>query len=198
MPPIRFYIGGPLEHLDPLPFAQKEALEVATILGTKALIKEEATKTAVIQRMQDCRIIHLATHGLLDDFKGLDVPGAIALAPSVSDDGLLTARELLDIDIDAELVVLSACNTGQGAITGDGVIGISRSFIGAGVPSIVVSLWAILDESTQFLMVNFYENLDKCNDKAQALRIAMLNTKADPHFEDPLHWAGFTLIGQAR
>jgi CHAT domain-containing protein len=85
--------------------------------------------------MQKAKIIHLATHGLLDDFKGQGVPGAIALAPSGNDKGLLTSSEIFDLKLNAELVVLSACDTGRGTITGDGVIGLSRSLITAGVPS---------------------------------------------------------------
>lgn len=77
--------------------------------------------------MVNARIIHLATHGIFDDISGLE--SAIALAPSTNDNGLLTADEILTINLNAELVVLSACNTGQGRITGDGVIGLSRSLI---------------------------------------------------------------------
>ncbi len=68
--------------------------------------------------MPQVQIVHLATHGLLDDFKGLGVPGAIALAPSSTDNGLLTASEILDLPMRAELVILSACDTGRGSITG--------------------------------------------------------------------------------
>ena len=102
------------------------------------------------------------------------IPGAIALAPTNSDDGFLTASEILQLKLSAEMVVLSACDTGRGTITEDGVIGLSRSFMGAGVPSVVVSLWQVPDESTSDLMIEFYEQLRKNPDKAQALRQAML------------------------
>jgi CHAT domain-containing protein len=95
----------------------------------------------------------------------------------------------------AELVVLSACDTGRGKITGDGVIGLSRSLITAGVPSIVASLWKVPDDSTCFLMTEFYQNLQTTPDKAQALRQAMLTTKQK--YPEPLDWAAFTLIGEA-
>jgi CHAT domain-containing protein len=135
---------------------------------------------------------------LLDDFKGQGVPGAIALAPSGTgelNDGLLTSNEIFDMKLNAELVVLSACDTGRGDITGDGVIGLSRSLISAGVPSVIVSLWTIPDAPTALLMTEFYRNLKGNPDKAQALRQAMLTTmKQQPN---PYKWAAFTLVGEA-
>ena len=190
-------IDQPLR-LDDLQGAQKEAIAVANTLKTTALTGNQATKKAVVQQMQSARIIHLATHGLLDDFKGLGVPGAIALAPDgdgSNNDGLLTADEILGMKLKAELVVLSACNTGRGKITGDGVIGLSRSLISAGVPSIIVSLWSVPDAPTAELMSDFYTLLEQNPDKAQALRQAMLKTmKTHP---DPRDWAAFTLIGES-
>ncbi len=110
-------------------------------------------------------------------------------------DGLLTANEILNLRLNAELVVLSACNTGQGRITGDGVVGLSRAFISAGVPSVIVSLWAVPDAPTAKLMTMFYQNLQTNPDKARALRQAMLSTMKD--YPLPIDWAAFTLIGEA-
>jgi CHAT domain-containing protein len=147
-----------------------------------------------LQQLAQSRIVHLATHGLLDDFKGQGVPGAIALAPSGNDSGLLTSSEILDLKLNAELVVLSACDTGRGRITGDGVIGLSRSLITAGVPSVIVSLWSVPDAPTASLMTEFYSQMQQNPDKAQSLRSAMLTTmKQHPN---PRDWAGFTLIGE--
>jgi CHAT domain-containing protein len=95
----------------------------------------------------------------------------------------------------AELVVLSACNTGQGRLTGDGVIGLSRSFISRGVPSVIASLWSVPDAPTASFMVEFYQNLQRGDNKAQALRQAMLTIK-EKH-PNPIDWAAFTLIGEA-
>jgi CHAT domain-containing protein len=162
---------------------------------TQPLIGTEATKAKILNRLKTSRFVHLATHGLLDDFKGLGVPGAIALAPAGADNGLLTASEILDLKINPELMVLSACDTGQGRITGDGVIGLSRSLITAGVPSLIVSLWSVPDAPTADLMVEFYQQLQQGKDKAQALRQAMLKTK-ETH-PNPRDWAAFTLIGEA-
>jgi len=198
MPKVTIKIGEPPEQLNSLPAAENEAITIAKLLNTKALTGNQATKKAILSQLPQARIIHLATHGLLDDFKGLGVPGAIALAPSGNDDGLLTADEILNLKLNAELVVLSACDTGRGRITGDGVIGLSRSLITAGVPSIIVSLWSVPDAPTASLMTEFYRNWqEKKLDKAQALRQAMLTIMKDRKYQNPKNWAAFTLIGEA-
>ncbi|MDY6782200.1 MAG: CHAT domain-containing protein [Cyanobacteriota bacterium] len=188
---------GQVFQLSPLPGAEREAREVAQLLDSEPLIGDRATEATVKERLANARMVHLATHGLLDDF-GTGIPGAIALAPSPQaarpEDGLLTSEELLNLNINAELVVLSACDTGRGDITGDGVIGLSRAFVAAGTPSIVVSLWAVPDAPTAELMREFYQQLAQNPDKTIALRQAMLMTlKKHPK---PLNWAAFTLIGQ--
>jgi CHAT domain-containing protein len=202
MPKIVTQLGEPAEELPPLPGAEQEAKAIAQIFQTKALIGANANKSRVIQQMSNSTLIHLATHGLLSDFRGLGVPGAIALAPdptvqgqsSREENGILTASEILDLKLNAELVVLSACNTGRGKITGDGVVGLSRALVAARVPSVVVSLWAVPDEPTALLMTEFYRNIQHQTDKAAALRQAMLTTMK--HYPYPLDWAAFILIGQ--
>lgn len=195
MPSIVFERNQPPQQLPPLPHAQAEAIAIAQLLNAEPLTGHKATKAAVLQQIEQARIIHLATHGILDDVEGLGVPGVIALAPSEEDSGLLTAGEIFNLRLNAELVVLSACNTGRGHITGDGVIGLSRSFIAAGVPTVVASLWAVPDKSTADLMAEFYRQMQFTSDIAQALRQAMLVT-LQKH-PNPLEWAGFTLIGEA-
>ena len=178
--------------------AQREAQTIANLLQTPALIGSEATEAAIKQHLSDAGLIHFATHGLLEyggprENGTRDTPGAIALAPGAGEDGLLTTREIQNMNLKANLVVLSACDTGRGRITGDGVIGLSRSFITAGVPSIVVSLWQVPDAPTADLMTEFYNQLSQGQEKAQALRQAMLITmQQNP---DPKNWAAFTLIG---
>jgi CHAT domain-containing protein/tetratricopeptide (TPR) repeat protein len=201
MPSVPPAPGEKPQPLAPLPGAQEEALAIAPLLNTKAIIGKDATKSAITQLMPKARIIHLATHGILDDVRGLG--SAIALAPDSSYkeeigkvNGLLTAEEILDMKLNAELVVLSACDTGRGKITGDGVIGLSRSLISAGVPSVLVSLWSVPDAPTASLMREFYQNLQNNPDKAQALRQAMLTTMKN--HPNPKNWAAFTLIGEAQ
>jgi CHAT domain-containing protein/uncharacterized protein HemY len=187
-------VGIPPVQLGSLKGAETEAQKIAHLLNTKAITGKDATKAALLQKLSDAKIIHLATHGLLDD-PARGIQTAIALAPSGKDNGLLTPAEIVDLKINAELVVLSACDTGRGTITGDGVIGLSRSLMTAGASSIIVSLWAVPDSPTADLMKEFYENWQKNPDKAQALRNAMLATmKKHP---EPVNWAAFTLMGEA-
>ena len=130
----------PPMQLQDLAWAKTEANAIAPLLNTQAITGATATKAYITQQMPKARLIHLATHGLLDDIRQLGIPGAIALAPSGEDNGFLTAGEIYDMKLNAELVVLSACSTGQGKITGDGVVGLSRCLIAAGVKSVIVSL----------------------------------------------------------
>ncbi|MBO1054488.1 MAG: CHAT domain-containing protein [Dolichospermum sp. DET73] len=184
------------EQLTSLPGAEREAVKIAKLLNTQEITGSKATKIAIVQKMLKARIIHFATHGLVDDFKGFGVPGAIAFAASGKDNGFLTSGEILDLKLNAELIVLSACDTGRGRITGDGVVGLSRSLMTAGIPSIVVSLWSVGDDSTSLLMTEFYKNIQQKQDKATALRQAMLTTMKHKNYQSPYHWAAFTLIGE--
>ncbi|MEG4090697.1 CHAT domain-containing protein, partial [Microcoleus sp. Pol12B4] len=195
MPSVAFTTNQPPQKLPSLPHAEAEAIAIAQLLNAEPLTGDKATKVAVLQQIERSRIVHLATHGILDDVEELGVPGVIALAPSKDDSGLLTASEIFNLRLNAELVVLSACNTGRGRITGDGIIGLSRSFIAAGVPSVVVSLWSVTDESTAELMAEFYRQMQLTPDIAQALRKAMLVTLVK--HPNPVDWAAFTLIGEA-
>jgi tetratricopeptide (TPR) repeat protein len=188
---------GATRRLLSLPEAEREASEIARLFGVAPVVGTAATKEAVLRDIQRRSIIHLATHGMIGDTNALDIPGALALAPSAGDDAadaVLYAGEVANLNISAGLVVLSACETGQGRVTGDGVLGLSRSFILAGAPSVVVSLWRVYDGPTADLMTEFYRCLLDGAGKADALRSAMLLTmRRHPH---PLYWAAFTLIGE--
>ncbi|WP_424094660.1 CHAT domain-containing protein [Moorena producens] len=203
MPTIK--IGQEQEPLKSLSGAEKEALTIAQLLKTIALIGAEATEATIVEKMPNASVIHLATHGLVD---GIYYRGAIALAPDEPDhDGFLTSREILigyglpeKSLLKAKLVVLSACDTGRGEIKGEGVVGLSRSLIAAGVPSLVVSLWQVPDHDTAELMKEFYTNIYTHKmDKAKAMREAMLSMLNDGDGNpDPKAWAAFTVIGEAR
>ncbi|HEY9794081.1 MAG TPA: CHAT domain-containing protein [Leptolyngbyaceae cyanobacterium] len=200
MPTVSFTPGEPSQKLAALPYAELEAREIAQLFHTTALTGEQATKAEIVPLLSHSRLIHLATHGLLDNrpLNLLDnqrgFRSAIALAPSGTDNGLLTAEEILKLNLNAELVVLSACNTGD-FFTSDGIIGLSGSLIAAGVPSVIVAVWPVSDARTASLMTEFYQNLQRTSDKAQALRQAMLTTiQQQPN---STNWAAFTLIGEA-
>jgi CHAT domain-containing protein/Flp pilus assembly protein TadD len=206
MPMIPLQAGAEPQPLDPLPGTEKEATTIAQMLKTQAILGEQATENLIVEQMPKAKTIHFATHGLLNEvsYLGLDIPGALAFTPAAEVDettayhnGLLTTREILNLQLNAELVVLSACNTGLGEITSDGVIGLSRAFISAGVPSIIVSLWSIPDGPSADLMIEFYRQMQiqQTPDKAIALRQAMLKIMQD--YPDPYNWAGFLLVGQA-
>ncbi|MEI2579986.1 CHAT domain-containing protein [Scytonema sp. PRP1] len=201
MPTVSLDVGQPAKQLSSLPGAQEEALAISKVLNVDALIGAQAIESTIKSKLLQADIIHLATHGLLDyrqlqDQSGQSLPGALALASDGKEDGLLTADEIFDLEINASLVVLSACDTGRGEITSDGIVGLSRSFISAGTPSIIVSLWAIPDAPTADLMTEFYNQLKLNPNKAQALRQAMLKTREfHPH---PKDWAAFTLIGETQ
>ncbi len=185
------------ESLDPLPAAEREAIAVAQMLKTQPLIGGEATRANLLSRLAQAKLIHLATHGLLEygQESGLDSMGAIALATTATDNGLLTATAIAALKTKADLVVLSACDTGRGTISGDGVLGLARSWMAAGASSVVVSLWAVNDQSTSALMQAFYRELSGQPDRAIALRQAMLKTMAQ--YPSPYDWAAFSLMGQS-
>jgi CHAT domain-containing protein len=186
-----------------------EGLRLPNLLGAEEVVDEvarlypnaqplkgsAATETIVKQRMATARLIHLATHGLLETVGESGIPGAIALPPDDQNDGLLTSAEILPLSLQAELVVLSACDTGLGTLTGDGVVGLARSFFQAGVASVMVSLWAVPDAPTAELMAEFYRQLLRGQVKAQALRRAMLTTRQS--YPNPEDWAAFSLVGAA-
>ena len=184
-------------NLQPLPYARDEANRIANLLNTQAVTGDQATEPNVQQALSSARLIHLATHGFFNETNPLE--GSLALAavadnpPSPENDGFLTAKEILDSQLQADLVVLSACDTGRGRITGDGVVGLSRSFLAAGVPSVMVSLWQVPDEATSALMLSFYQQRLAGEDNAQALRQAMLSMLDT--YPAPINWAAFTLVG---
>jgi len=178
--------------LDDLAGAAREAEGVARRFGARPLLGAAATKEAVMAAMPRARLIHLAGHGLLEHGGEKDFPGALVFASTAGDD-LLTAREIARLKLRADLVTLSACDTGGGQITGDGVVGLARSFLAAGAKGVVVSLWKVDDQATAFFMDTFYEHLARGGGRADALRVAMLETRR--RYRDPRQWAAFTFIG---
>jgi tetratricopeptide (TPR) repeat protein len=185
--------------LEPLPAAEVEANAIAKVFRTQALIGKKITKAALIARFAGARLIHLATHGLLEygQTDNLAIPGALALAdvnPNDENAAFLTAAEIAKLpNLQADLVVLSACDTGRGTITGDGVLGLARSWMAAGASNVMVSLWAVNDQSTSDLMTEFYQAMQTVPNQAVALRKAI--QKAREKYPEPYDWSAFLLMG---
>ena len=184
--------------LSPLPGAEAEANNIAELFKVKAICGDAADERSVVKAMQNAKYIHLATHGILeaDNSYAQSYLSSLALAPSEGEDGFLTVRETMRLNLHAEMAVLSGCDTGRGRISGDGVVGLARGYISSGVPTVVVSLWPVSDNSTAVLMSLYYEGLLDGEGKAAALRKAMLKTRE--RFPRPYAWAAFTLYGYGR
>ncbi|MBI4488976.1 MAG: CHAT domain-containing protein [Deltaproteobacteria bacterium] len=177
-----------------LRYAQEEAVAIAKgFPQAKLLLRKEATETAFKKTGEEFSYIHFATHGFFESESPLN--SGLFLAGDSENDGLLTVGELYSLRLHADLVTLSACETGLGKINyGDDLVGLSRGFLYAGSNSILASLWKVEDRATSFLMTEFYSNLKKAN-KRDALREAQLTTKK--LFEHPFFWAAFQLTGMA-
>jgi hypothetical protein len=188
-----FFLRDASRHpLPSLPGAKAEATEVAQKLEARVLSSKEATKAEVMRRMTNAAVIHFAAHGLADERSGL--LSAIALAPGKVEDGLLSAREVMAMQLSADLVVLSACDTGRGHVAGDALYGLPRAFLSAGASTVLSSLWKAADQPTRFLIDAFYREVLEGTDKARALRRAMVATRHK--YPAPAHWAGFILTGE--
>jgi CHAT domain-containing protein len=148
------------------------------------------------------RYVHFATHGFLNsvhpEFSGLVL--SLFDERGTPREGFLQAHEVYDLKLSAELVVLSACQTGLGKeIKGEGLVGLTRGFMHAGAPRIVVSLWNVSDEATAELMARFYHKLIRDGIRpAQALREAQISLLREERWSAPYFWAAFTLQGEWR
>jgi tetratricopeptide (TPR) repeat protein len=179
-----------------LRFALSEAESIRGVFPDMDLLAgDRATETAVKRALTQADVLHFACHGLLDP--EFPMKSALALTPDEKNDGFLTAREVCDFPVKAGLVVLSACHSGSGALSLGCIemIGMSRAWLLAGAPSVVVSLWKIDDRATSELMAEFYGNL-KSMSRAEALRQAQLTMRE--RYDSPYHWGAFVLYGDYR
>lgn len=175
-----------------LKYAQEEVVTIAKGFSqTKVLLQKEATETAFKKTGDQFNYIHIATHGLFHPDSALN--SGLFLAKDDANDGFLSVNELYSLRLHANMVTLSACETGLGKISnGDDVVGLTRGFLYAGSNSIVASLWKVDDLATSYLMSQFYSNLKKAN-KRDALRQAQLAAKKE--YGHPFYWAAFQLTG---
>ena len=175
-----------------LPFAEREVSTIHwNFPDTTLLTRDKATESWVIRHIGDFGIIHLASHGEFDAVNPLF--SAIKLAKDAHNDGDLKASETFGLQINADLIMLSACQTGLGKVTsGDDVIGLNRAFLYAGTHAIISSLWRVSDISTAMLVKQFYREY-KTRDKADSLRRAILHVKN--RYPHPGYWGAFLLAG---
>lgn len=178
-----------------LKYAQEEAQAIAALMpGATLLLRDDAKASFVSRTAGHYTIIHFAAHAVFDPDNPLE--SALLLAKDGSSDGWLRAGTLYNLNLHADLVTLSACETALGKITqGDDVIGFTRGLLYAGAGTIVSTLWRVDDRATKDLMLDFYAKLLKM-EKGEALRQAQLDVKKKyPH---PFYWASFQLTGNTK
>jgi CHAT domain-containing protein/tetratricopeptide (TPR) repeat protein len=197
-----------MDRIERLPFAREEAERIGALFGdgARVYVGPDASEERVRALGPETRWIHFAVHAVPDARFPLD--SALVLSPREGEgsdqDGWLHAWEIAEaLQLDADLVTLSGCETGLGReLRGEGILGLARAFQYAGARSVLVSLWAVPDRSTKELMVRFYENLNRGLAKDRALRAAReeilsLHGGGSVEARHPRHWAGFRLIGDA-
>lgn len=199
-----------LRRLPALPETRAELEAIAATLGrdrSRLVLGAAATETAVRQAdLSGVAVVAFATHGLLSgEIAGLDEPALVLTppeAPAPADDGLLTASEIVDLRLDADWVILSACNTAGAERPGaEGLSGLARAFLFAGARSILVSHWPVRDDAAARLTTGMFAELSagRARGKADALRRAMLavmNDPRDPTLARPAAWAPFVVVGE--
>jgi CHAT domain-containing protein len=184
--------------LTSLPGAEVEGKWIASRLRTAALSGQDASEVEVSRRLEGATLVHLATHGFAYSTDARARDSFIALAPGGGEDGLLRVSEVLDgvEQLTAELVVLSACQSGLGDLKqAEGTVGLQRAFLARGARGVLVSQWSVSDEATAELMRQFYEHWLSGSSKAEALRLAQSELARDRRFAHPRFWAAFQLVG---
>jgi CHAT domain-containing protein/tetratricopeptide (TPR) repeat protein len=195
--------GGKLESL---PSAEKEVDYLGKLYGSKnsKILKNSfATETFFKAEASKFNILHFATHGILNNQNPMYSSLVLSLANETNgandtkEDGLLEAWELMDSKLNADLAILSACETGRGeASSGEGIVGLSWAFFIAGTPRIVATQWKVESESTSKIMQNFHKNLRKSSNISKSLQKSMLAQLKNPTTRHPFYWAGFVFIGK--
>jgi len=186
------------DYFAPLRYNKEELEEVSKLFEAKTFLNDSATLIAFTENCTSFNLIHLATHAVANDAN--PDYSYLAFSNSTKDDNLLFISDLYNYQIDADLVVLSACETGVGKLQkGEGMLSLARAFNYAGVDALVTTLWKIDDESTSQIMIDFYANLKQGLTKSEALRQAKL-TYLKKHDNDmllqhPYYWSGIVLVG---
>jgi CHAT domain-containing protein len=192
--------------LEPLPATRSEVEAISNLFpNVRILLGRDATEEAIKSLAPQARRLHFACHGLLDERFPLNSALALSIPERPEEgraNGLLQAWEVFDeLRLDADLVTLSACDSGRGKeMGGEGLIGLVRAFQFAGARSVLASLWSVSDASTGDLMKRFYGHLRSGKPKDEALQSAQIELIRSPRKElsHPFHWAAFQLVGDWR
>jgi len=190
--------GNYRDQLGPLKYTPQEIQKANTFFTGSLFLDHEASEGKFKALEGSAQILHLAMHALVDEENPLRSKLIFSQSADTTDDGFLHAYELYNLRLNAELAVLSACNTGFGPLSeGEGVTSLSRAFSYAGCRSIVMSLWPAQDKSTLDIMTLFYEGLADGLPKHEAMRQAKLNylQNSDDLFASPFFWANFVVSG---
>jgi CHAT domain-containing protein len=193
-------MGNPAGPAASLPDAESEVNALREIYGaanSRILTGEEATEAAFKQQAGKFAILHVAAHAVLDDRSPLYSHLVLSPGRGSSEDGMLEAREMMDLDLKAEVVVLSACETARGRLGGgEGLIGMTWALFIAGSPATVATSWKIDSASAALFTVEFHRRLKEGLSKASAMRQAALAVMGLPGYQHPYYWSGFSLVGQ--
>jgi CHAT domain-containing protein len=178
-----------------------EVVAIAKLFKNKTFLDETANIEMFKKHSTNYNLLHLATHAVANDAN--PDYSYLAFSNSSENENLLYVKDLYNYQINADLVVLSACETGVGKLQkGEGMLSLARAFNYAGVTALVTTLWKIDDESTSQIMIDFYQNLKNGQAKDEALRQAKLSylnqNKTDEILRHPYYWSGVNLVGDAR
>lgn len=178
--------------------AKSEINFISKLFKSRKYLGNDASESAFKSEVSKAGILHLALHGIIDSEKPMLSKLVFSESAENNEDGLLNMYEIFNLELNLDMLVLSACNTGFGDYKdGEGIISFARSFINAGCPGIIMTLWPINDFSGSELMKSFYSYLGESKTKDEALRLAKLDyiTKSDPTKTHPYFWAGYVSLG---
>jgi CHAT domain-containing protein len=185
-----------------LEYSREEVANIATLfenkhLKSKTFLHDEASESNFKQTVHDYSFVHIASHGFADEIHP-DLSALLfseASGPQTRENGILNASETYDLKLNADLVVLSSCESGIGRLVkGEGLMAITRGFFYSGARNVLFSLWKISDKGTSKLMVDFYRSVLAGDSFPLALQEAKLNVIRDNQYAFPSEWAGFLLI----
>ncbi|MEL6625674.1 MAG: CHAT domain-containing tetratricopeptide repeat protein [Bacteroidota bacterium] len=183
--------------LQNLPFAQEEIRQVADLMNGRTFLGPSATVQNFVKEAPKGRIVHIASHSILEDLYPLD--SRLIFSPE-EDQSELTLAEVYNLQMDAELVVLSSCESGKGALAkGEGIMSLSRAFFYAGSQSALITLWEVEDRSAKDILYPFFEQLQAKQNKAKALqqsKLDFITYVGESSFAHPFFWGPFVLVGK--